>query len=338
TFLGGFGKLENRIRRYVPDPDLRRLYTFQALYAGLPPSKALAIYGAIPHMDTALGVHFPRGGMRQIAEVMSKAFVDAGGQLFTGTEVTEIEFTKSRATAVQTTGGRIECDALVVTTDLGELETLIPRRRRFPRRLQASPSCVVIHGSIPVAIAQQMPMQAHHTIEFGAEWSRTFEEITAPDGLGRLMTDPSLLLTRPALTDPSMRFMRHGQLQEPLSILAPCPNLDSAPLDWDALTESYVQDLLATLESRGYPWLRSEFRIDRVDTPATWKAAGMLAGSPFSAAHLFRQTGPFRTRNLLRRTDNIVLAGCGTTPGVGVPTVLLSGKLAAQRMGAETSR
>ncbi|MCE5288876.1 MAG: FAD-dependent oxidoreductase, partial [Nocardiaceae bacterium] len=86
TFLGGFGKLENRIRRYVPDPDLRRLYTFQALYAGLPPSKALAIYGAIPHMDTSLGVYFPRGGMRQIAEVMSKAFVDAGGQLFTGTE------------------------------------------------------------------------------------------------------------------------------------------------------------------------------------------------------------------------------------------------------------
>ena len=27
-----------------------------------------------------------------------------------------------------------------------------------------------------------------------------------------------------------------------------------------------------------------------------------------------------------------VLAGCGTTPGVGVPTVLLSGKLAAARI------
>jgi phytoene desaturase len=61
----------------------------------------------------------------------------------------------------------------------------------------------------------------------------------------------------------------------------------------------------------------------------------MLAGTPFSAAHLFRQTGPFRTHNLAPGKKNVVLAGCGTTPGVGVPTALLSGKLAAQRVVGE---
>ncbi len=49
-------------------------------------------------------------------------------------------------------------------------------------------------------------------------------------------------------------------------------------------------------------------------------------------AHTFPQTGPFRPRNLVRGTANAVLAGCGTTPGVGVPTVLISGKLAARRI------
>lgn len=34
----------------------------------------------------------------------------------------------------------------------------------------------------------------------------------------------------------------------------------------------------------------------------------------------------------MRGWDNVVLAGCGTTPGVGVPTVLVSGKLAAARI------
>jgi len=65
---------------------------------------------------------------------------------------------------------------------------------------------------------------------------------------------------------------------------------------------------------------------------------GMLAGSPFSAAHLFRQTGPFRASNLVRTRDNVVLAGCGTVPGVGVPTVLLSGRLAAARITGEARR
>src|SRR5690606_20312385 len=63
-----------------------------------------------------------------------------------------------------------------------------------------------------------------------------------------------------------------------------------------------------------------------------WTAQGHAAGSPFSVSHTFAQTGPFRPRNLVRGLDNVVLAGCGTTPGVGGPTVLISGKLAAARV------
>ena len=35
---------------------------------------------------------------------------------------------------------------------------------------------------------------------------------------------------------------------------------------------------------------------------------------------------------MLFRSDNAVLAGSGTTPGVGVPTALISGRLAADRI------
>ena len=67
-------------------------------------------------------------------------------------------------------------------------------------------------------------------------------------------------------------------------------------------------------------------------TPVDWTAQGHAAGTPFSVSHTFPQTGPFRPHNLVRGWDNVVLAGCGTTPGVGVPTVLISGKLAAIRI------
>ena len=129
-----------------------------------------------------------------------------------------------------------------------------------------------------------------------------------------------------------MQFTRDGTVVEPLSVLAPCPNLDSALLDWPALGPAYARELLQALEQRGYQGIGEQFTVDRIDTPRTWADQGMIAGSPFSAAHLFRQTGPFRTRNLCESTDNVVLAGCGTTPGVGVPTVLISGKLAAERI------
>lgn len=331
--LGGFGRLGPMVRRFLRDPRLARLFTFQALYAGMPPAQALAVYGAIPHMDTSLGVYFPEGGMRAIAVALAQAFTDAGGRLELGAEVVGIDYAGRRARRARTADGRsFDCDALVLTADLGSLDRFGVRRRRG---LRASPSAVVAHGTVPATVAASWPVQAHHTIEFGHAWDATFAEITARRGRGALMSDPSLLLTRPALTDPSLFIDRRDGRHEPFSVLAPCPNLVAAPLDWHRLGPAYLRELLAVLEARGYRGIAEHFAVDQLDTPRTWLDRGMLAGTPFSAAHLFRQTGPFRPSNFPRSSDNVVIAGCGTTPGVGVPTALLSGKLAATRISGQ---
>ena len=59
---------------------------------------------------------------------------------------------------------------------------------------------------------------------------------------------------------------------------------------------------------------------------------GLHLGTPFALAHTFRQSGPFRPGNLDRRVPGLFFAGSGTQPGVGIPMVLVSGKLAAQRV------
>ena len=92
------------------------------------------------------------------------------------------------------------------------------------------------------------------------------------------------------------------------------------------------------MEGRGYTGLLDGFVLDHIDTPETWAQKGMIEGSPFSSAHVFRQTGPFRRKNMVSGLDNVVLAGSGTTPGVGVPTVLVSGKLAAERVTGRSGR
>ncbi|RJO69110.1 phytoene desaturase [Nocardia panacis] len=327
--LGGFGRLGARVDRLLREPKLARLFTFQALYAGIAPADALAVYGAIPHMDTSLGVYFPEGGMRAIAAALAEAFTGAGGKLALNTEVTGVDYREGRAHRLRLAdGATVDCDALVLTADLGSLARFGVRPRRG---LRAAPSAVVAHGTIPAAVAATWPVQAHHTIDFGAAWNRTFREITARRG-GRPMSDPSVLITRPALTDPTQCVARADGRHEPLSLLAPCPNLEATPLDWTALGPAYLSELLGVLEGRGYHGIAQHFAVDHLDTPHTWRDQGMIAGTPFSAAHLFRQTGPFRTRNFPRGSANVVLAGCGTTPGIGVPTALLSGKLAADRI------
>nr|WP_225809907.1 phytoene desaturase family protein [Streptomyces spinosus] len=327
--LGGFGRLDARIGRFLSDERLRRVFSFQALYAGVPPARALAAYAVIAYMDTVAGVYFPRGGMHALPRAMADAAAAAGADLRYGQRVTRLERSGERVTAVVTDAGRIACDAVVLTPDLPVAYRLLGRRPRRPLRLRHSPSAVVLH----VGTDRTWPRLAHHTIMFGAAWHTTFDELTRA---GRLMSDPSLLVTRPTATDPGLAPPgRHLHY-----ILAPCPNTDIGPdaAAWSDLGPRYRDSLLRELARRGLEGVADAVEEECLVTPAEWHAQGHAAGTPFSAAHTFPQTGPFRPRNLVRGTENAVLAGCGTTPGVGVPTVLLSGKLAAARVTGVTGR
>ncbi|MFD7687077.1 phytoene desaturase family protein [Streptomyces sp. NPDC059781] len=321
--LGGFGRLDARIGRFLRDERLRRVFSFQALYAGVPPARALAAYAVIAYMDTVAGVYFPRGGMHALPRAMADAAADAGADLRFGHRVTRLERSGGRITAVVTDQGRIPCDAVVLTPDLPVAYGLLGRAPRRPVRLRHSPSAVVLH----LGTDRTWPQLAHHTLSFGAAWRTTFDELTRT---GRLMSDPSLLITRPTASDPSLAPPgRHLHY-----VLAPCPNTDigPGPAAWTDLAPGYRDALLRELERRGLAGLGAAVEAECVVTPADWHAQGHAAGTPFATAHTFAQTGPFRPRNLVRGTENAVLAGCGTTPGVGVPTVLLSGKLAAARI------
>ena len=89
---------------------------------------------------------------------------------------------------------------------------------------------------------------------------------------------------------------------------------------------------MSTLAERGYRDLAESVVARRVVTPADWLAAGMSAGTPFAAAHTFGQTGPFRPANVAPTVDGAYFVGSGTVPGVGVPMVLVSGRLVAERV------
>ncbi len=330
--MGAFGRLEPAIGRFIRDERLRRVFTFQSLYAGQAPQRALALYAVIAYMDTVAGVYFPRGGMRALPDALAAAAAAAGVTFRYGSPVTALERAGSRVTAVRTAGGeRIGCDAVVLATELATAYALLGRAPRRPVALRPSPSAVVLH----VGARRQWPAAAHHTIAFGGAWRDTFREII---DAGRPMSDPSLLVTRPTATDPGLA----PPGRDLLYILAPAPNLAAGRgkrgrggrerADWDAAAGDYAGRLISAVADRVLPGLGDSAEVLRVVTPADWARQGLTAGTPFSYAHTFWQTGPFRPANLLRGTDNAVLAGCGTVPGVGVPTALISGRLAADRV------
>ncbi|SCE78451.1 phytoene desaturase family protein [Micromonospora chokoriensis] len=319
---GAFRRLQTKINQFFRDPRTQRIFSFQAMYAGLAPHDALAIYTVIAYLDSVAGVYFPRGGIHAVSRAMAGAAEKHGVQIRYDTTVTRVETANGRATGVLTADGElIRADVVVLNPDLPvAYRDLLPAAPA--RRLTYSPSCVVLH----VGSRQAYDKIAHHNIHFGRAWKGTFDEVIRR---GELMTDPSLLVTNPSRTDPSVAPAdRHTYY-----VLAPVPNLHRAPFEWRGdLTQRYSDQLIGTLEERGYVGFGAGVEVLRAITPAEWEEQGMAAGTPFAAAHTLFQTGPFRPSNLHRDLSNVVFVGSGTQPGVGVPMVLISGKLAAGRI------
>jgi phytoene desaturase len=324
--MGAFGRLANKVGDFVADERLRRVLSFQSMYAGMPPAKALAIYCVITYMDAVRGVYFPTGGMHAVPRALAGAAVTHGVQFRYNTTVARVEISSGRATGVLTAEGeRIPADVVLVNADLPTAyrELLPPGYTpRRVRRLRYSPSAVVLHSGS----ARTFPHTLHHTIDFGSAWESTFDRIVTR---GEVMDDPSFLLTTPTLTDASLAPAgRHARY-----VLFPVPNLDHRHLiDWRSDRSRYRDHIVETLQARGYAGFGEDVEVEHLVTPLEWQAQGLAAGAPFAAAHSFGQTGPFRSATLDRRVPNLVFAGSNTQPGVGVPMVLISGKLAAARI------
>jgi phytoene desaturase len=324
--LGGLRRLEPKVSQFLKDERLQRIFSFQAMYAGLAPQQALAIYAVISYLDCVKGVYFPRGGMHRVPQAMAGAAQKHGVEFQFGTSAERIEVRDGRARAVITGDGRrLAADVIIVNADLPTAyETLLPTEfmpRRVPK-LDYAPSCVLLHVGSSATYADQR----HHTIEFGRAWGETFAQII---DRGELMSDPSFLLSNPTRTDPTLA----PDGRQTYYALFPCPNTQTGrDLDWATMGPRYRDEIVMTLERRGLPGFGASIEVQTLVTPADWEASGLAAGAPFSASHKLSQTGPFRRPTLDRRIENLVFCGANSQPGVGVPMVLLSGRLAAQRV------
>ncbi|MFI6480992.1 phytoene desaturase family protein [Nonomuraea sp. NPDC050663] len=315
--MGGFRRLDRLAAAHLTDERLIRAHTFQALYAGMSPQRALGIYAVIAHMDTVGGVYFPRsGGMHAVPAALAALLEKLQVPILYGTRAVQVTTGGQGVTGVRLDSGEhLTATHAVMAGDRFTARSILPRGAADWRltRPRFSPSCLVLH----IALDRRPPGQAHHTLHFGRAWESTFEALER----GRPQPDPSILLTCPDDDQPK------------LSALEPAPNLTGA--DWRQLRPRLEERLLGRLEELGYGDLSGRPRL--VLDPPAWQRLGHTAGTPFALDHRFTQTAWFRPSGAAPRVPGLHFAGMHTAPGVGVPPVLVSGRLAARRILKETS-
>lgn len=329
--LGALRRLSAVVGARFKDPRLRRLFSFQALYAGLSPLDALAVYSVITYMDTVEGVWAPRGGMHALPQALALAVERAGGSILYGAGVARLlrrPGARGPVRGVELEDGQVlEADAVVANAEVPAVYRVLLDGLEPPRpvrRGEYSPSAALWLAGVRAA---PPPGAAHHNLHFGVAWEAAFHQLLRER---RPMRDPSILVSLPATSEPGLA----PAASQVVYALEPVPNLDG-PVDWATERDRARARLVAHVRRLGYLGDGSaEVVVERFADPLDWRRQGMERGTPFSLSHRFFQSGPFRPSNVDPRVPGLVLVGSGTVPGVGVPMVLVSGRLAAARVAA----
>jgi phytoene desaturase len=118
---------------------------------------------------------------------------------------------------------------------------------------------------------------------------------------------------------------------ENLFILCPVPDLryKKSWEDKEELANNIIEDLSKRV---GYK-IQSNMLTKKILAPDDWeKMLNLYRGSGLGLAHDLGQVGAFRPKNKDEKFNNLYYVGASTTPGTGLPMVVISSKLVMERI------
>jgi phytoene desaturase len=173
----------------------------------------------------------------------------------------------------------------------------------------------------------------HHTIFLPRDYRGAFDCLLKKK---RIPEEMPFYVSVPSATDPGLAPAGC----DAVFVLVPAPLISEMPsADFERERERVRERVFARLRNHGVEIAAERIEVEEVLSPIEWRHLfGLYDGSAFGAAHTLFQMGPMRARNHSAEIEGLFYAGAGTTPGTGMPMVVLSGKMAAERVVEFASR
>jgi phytoene desaturase len=312
---------------YFRDPRLKAAFTFQDVYMGLSPFEAPATFSMMPYTELAHGVWYPRGGMYSIVEALMELARQAGVEFEFNAPVERIDVHGTQARGVVLSDGRyLPCDVVLANADLPYVyRDLLPEQAKAARLARKRFSCSVI--SFFWGVDKPYKQLPPHTLFLADDYRENFDSIIRDLDLP---ANPCLYIHAPARLDESMA----PKGQDTLIAIVPVGHMsETGDQDWAAIRDRARQHVFRRLRTLGITDLEDHLKFEVNYTPLSWrKRYNLMKGSTHGLCHNLMQLAYFRPDNKHARYHNLYFVGASTRPGTGLPTAMVSGRLAAERI------
>ena len=320
--------------RFFKDPRLLMAFTFQDMYMGLSPYDSPATYSLMPSTELADGVWYPMGGMYRVTEAFTGIAEKLGVDFMYDAHVERILVEGDRAIGVKLAdGSTLKADAVVANADLGYVYRHLLSDRAVSNRLDRREygcSTIMFYWGLD----RQYPQLGPHNLFLNGDYRQSFEVIFKRKGMS---DEPNFYIHAPVRLDPSMAPAGHDTWY----VAVPVGHIDDIEdelkgginQDWHAMQHRARSYILQRLTQLGLPEVESHIREELSFVPHWWQNRyNLTRGSTHGLSHKLTQMAYLRPHNRHSRYHNLYFVGASTHPGTGVPSVLISARLAAKRV------
>ena len=324
------------VSKYFKTEKLRQTFSFQTMYLGLSPFEAPAVYALLPYTELAEdGLWFPRGGMYELVEAITRLARELGVEINLNSPVEEIVTSGGKTHGVRVNGEKIGADAVLANADLPYVyRKLLPRSAgegdfRWKVRKQEKLLYTASSFMLYLGLDRKLDHMSHHNVYLSSRYKENFEQIFSER---RLPDDPSFYTNVPSRTDRNAAPAG----MEALYVLVPTPHLGEN-VDWEREGPAFKERIYDLLEKKaGIEDIRSHVVYETIKTPQDWLSDYNLEeGAAFGLGHGIFQVGFFRPPLASKTVKGVYFVGASTRPGTGVPLVTIGAKLAAERIGRD---
>lgn len=321
----------NYVNKFLKNDKLIRYFCFQAMYVGISPYEGPNIYSLVPTISQLYGLWYLKGGMYSYIRALEKVFYELGGKIHKECEVSEILFSRGRATGIRTNKGKVEGDIVICNADFSYCMKNLVKNKRAKGKYKDNKienmkySCGTF--MIYLGLKKKYPTLKLHNLYLGDDFEKNIQAAFK----GEIPEKPSLYIYCPSAIDESMC----PKDKEVVNIMVRVPNLLFDNIHWDSNDISKLRNLIVNTvkKIKGLKDIEENIEFEDYFTPIDMKKSyNSYGGASFGLSHTLTQTNYFRPSIKSPKIKNLYFVGDSVHPGTGVSIVLNCSKIVADEI------